>query len=98
LHLLNGDENVRKGKKIPSVWLEEQVQKFNNKDITMQQYFSSELLPFKTLKQLKSFEGPFFRKGKKRYAEKVNQRYESFLRKRFLLFKNLLQRLQDGKA
>jgi|GEM_PF-2717361 len=95
LHLLNGDENVRKGKKIPSVWLEEQVKKFNNKDNAIQRYFDSELLPFKTLKQLKSFERAFFRKGKKKYAEKVNQKYRSFLRQRFLLFKHLLERLQD---
>ncbi len=97
LHLLNGDENVRKGKKIPSVWLGEQIKKFNSKDNIIHQYFVSELLPFKTLQQLQSFERAFFRKGKKRYVEKVNQKYRYFLKKRFLLFKNLLEHLQDGK-
>jgi len=95
--LLSGSENVRKGKKIPSVWIEEQAQKNNSNDHLIQQYFDSELLPFKTLKQLKSFERPFFRKGKKKYAEQVNQRYRSFLKKRFLLFKHLLEHLQDGR-
>ena len=100
LHLLNGDENVRKGKKIPSFWLEEQVERINPSptDNAIQKYFDSELLPFKSLKQLKSFEKPFFQKKERKYVERVNQRYRSFLKKRFLLFKNLLERLQDGKA
>lgn len=98
LHLLNGDENVRKGKKIPSEWLEEQIKKFNPRDSVLQQYFDSELLPFTSLKQLKSFEKPFFQKGEKNYEEKVNQRYGAFLRKRFEKFKDLLECLQDGKA
>ena len=97
LHLLDGSENVRKGKKIPSIWLGERMKENDFDERAMLKYFESQLLPFQTLKQLKSFERPFFRKGKKRYVEQVNRRFRSFLKKRFLLFKDLLEDLQDGK-
>jgi hypothetical protein len=98
LHLLDGDENVTKGKKIPSEWLRERVEKINAGQREIENYFKSELLPFKSLKELEKFDRVFKNKYEKCSQDQIRKKYALFLRKRFKLLSDALTRLQMGKS
>ena len=95
VHFLNKDENIRKGKRPPSQWLEERIREIGAKQNDVKRYFESELLPFKDLKELKRYERFYKLKGKAKQKE-FARRYRRFLHKRFKLFEKALIRLQNG--
>ncbi len=97
IHFLNRDENRTKTKKLPSEWLEERIEKEKPDQKAIEKYFKSELLPFKTLGELKRYERPFMLKTPKAVQKQFEKNYERFLRKRYELFQKALIRLQDGK-
>ena len=94
-HFLNKDENIRKGKRPSSQWLEERIREIGAKQNDIKKYFESELLPFKDLRELKKYERFYKLKGKARQKE-FARRYRRFLYKRFKLFEKSLIRLQNG--
>jgi len=95
VHFLNKDENIRKGKRPSSQWLEERIREIGAKPNDIKKYFESELLPFKDLRELKKYERFYKLKGKARQKE-FARRYRRFLYKRFKLFEKALIRLQNG--
>lgn len=97
LHFLNGSENVSKGKKMPSEWLEERIKEIKPNQKQMERYFKNQLLPFRSLKELKRFERVFSKTKGRNNKEIINRRYGRFLYKRFKLFNATLNRLQNGK-
>ena len=97
LHVLDGTENIRKGKLLPSKWLEIRIEELKPKQRDIEQYFISQLLPFQTLEDLKRYEKPFREKRSKKQRAHCVARYRGFLRKRFYLFRNKLNLLQQGK-
>ena len=98
LHFLHGGENPSKGKKLPSDWLRQREKEIKPKKKDIENYFKSELLPFKSINELEKFERVFERKSGKRNEELIRHRYEVFLKKRFKLLKDTLIRLQNGKS
>lgn len=97
LHFLDGSENVAKGKKMPSKWLGDRIEEIKPNKAQIEKYFDSQLLPFKSYKDLKSHERAFSNFKRRSDKEKIIRRYERFLYKRFFLFKDVLNRLQNGK-
>lgn len=97
IHFLEGSENVRKGKKMPSEWLGERIQKIKPSQKLIEKYFKSQLLPFKTFKELKNFDRIFEKSKGKKKKDMIYRRYKRFLYKRFKLFKIALNRMQKGK-
>ena len=99
LHYLNKDQNIRKGKEVPSKWLKSEIEFYGNISIEkINNYLKSELLPFKDLKNLEQFDRPFLiRKKKKKKLNKIRSRFNTFLHKRFLIFKEIFNDLQAGK-
>lgn len=95
VHFLDKDENIRKSKQLPSRWLEERVKEIGANPNDIKRYFESELLPFKSLKELKKYERFYKLKGKAQKRE-FDRRYKRFLYKRFRLFEKALIRLQNG--
>ena len=98
LHLLDGVENLIKGKKLPAKWLKERAQEIDPKPKEIENYFKSELLPFKSIKQLEKYDRTFEKKSGKRNQELISRRYRTFLRKRFEVLKAALIGLQNGKS
>ncbi len=96
IHFLNGDENSRKGGKLPSKWLQERIDEIRPKQKDVKKYFESQLLPFESQKDLKKYEKAFGLKGKARQKECARQ-YDKFLRNRFKLFEKVLAGLQNGQ-
>ena len=97
IHFLNRDENRAKTKKLPSKWLEESIKRDKPHQKAIEEYFKSELLPFKTLGDLKQYERAFKSKNAKVIQRIFLKSYKRFLRKRLELFKKALTRLQNGK-
>lgn len=97
LHFLSGPENVLKGKKLPAVWLREREQKIKPKPKQVENYFRSELLPFKSIEDAEKFENIFHSKKGKYDKTRIRKRYEKFLKMRFKLFNSALARLQSGR-
>lgn len=95
LHFLDGPENNRKGKKMPSQWLREREEEILPKPKDIESYFKSELLPFKSIKELEKFESAF---SNNINHELIKHRYNKFLKKRFKLLSEALMRLQNGKS
>jgi len=97
VHFLDKDENIRKGKRPSSQWLEERIREIGAKPSDIKKYFESELLPFKDLRELKKYERFYKLKGKARQKE-FTRRYKRFLYKRFKMFEKVLIRLQNGRV
>jgi hypothetical protein len=98
LHFLDGVENASKGKKMPSKWLTERAQEVNPKPRQIENYFKSELLPFKSIKDLEKHERTFRKRSGKHNQELIRRQYRAFLEKRFKRLKATLIRLQKGKS
>lgn len=97
LHFLPKDINSSKGKKIPSEWLLENIKKSKTSSSEIKKYFEGNLLPFKSIQDLQRFEKVFIRKKGHIWPQKFQKRYWRFLWKRYKLFENALNRLQNGK-
>lgn len=95
IHFLEKVENIRKGKRRPSEWLEEEVKKTGASPRDVARYFKSELLPFETLRELKKYDNFFDLKGRARQKE-FARRYKRFLLKRYKKFEKVFTRLQNG--
>lgn len=99
LHFLSKDENDSKGKKIPSEWLSEKIEK-NEKlkpnENKVKNYFRRNLLPFKSIYDLRKFEKRFIRKKGRIWPEKFKKKYSTFLRKRYDIFIKEFNKLQNG--
>lgn len=95
LHFLSHDENIRKWRHLPSVWLQQRVDDIKPKPGDIKKYFDSQLLPFETVRDLKRYEKAFRLKGRAKGREFVRS-YRRFLKKRFRLFERTLIRLQAG--
>ncbi|MBU6414750.1 DUF262 domain-containing protein [Patescibacteria group bacterium] len=98
LHYLNKDQNVRKGKEIPSRWLKSEIEfykKISNEKIN--KYLKSELLPFKSIKKVEQFDRPFLIRKRGRNVKRMRSRFNTFLHKRFLIFREVLNDLQAGR-
>jgi len=96
LHFLSKDENDSKGKKIPSEWLSERIQELEPHEDKVKKYFQRNLLPFKSVYELRRFEKRFIRKKGRIWPEKFQKRYWTFLWKRYNIFIKELDRLQGG--
>jgi len=96
IHFLNRDENRRKKNRLPSEWLQERIQDIRANADMVKKYFASQLLPFKNLKEIKRYERALKKKGKKEKRKEFARSYLNFLRRRFKLLKNKLDRLQAG--
>ncbi|MDO8675477.1 MAG: DUF262 domain-containing protein [Candidatus Omnitrophota bacterium] len=97
IHFLNGDENSRKKNRLPSEWLQEQIDDIGANASIVEKYFSSQLLPFRNLKDLRRYERAFKEKGMRAKQSKFARSYQSFLWRRFKLFEKTLNRLQNGR-
>jgi hypothetical protein len=95
LHFLNHDENIRKSKQLPSKWMQRRIDEIQPKLGDIKKYFDSQLLPFKSVRELKRYEKAFRHKGRAR-AREFARSYGRFLKKRFRLFERALIRLQNG--
>lgn len=97
IHLLDGSENVRKSNKYPSVWIEQCIQETGATSKDLQRYFESQLLPFRTLSDVKRHEKFKDINSTSRKKNELLRAYERFLYKRYKLIEQVLMRLQDGK-
>lgn len=95
IHFLNKDENIRKSNQWPSKWLQERIEQIGARPSDIKKYFTSQLLPFENLQELKRYEKAAKLKGKARQRE-FARGYKRFLWKRFKLFEKILIRLQTG--
>ena len=97
LHFLPKDVNSSKGKKIPSEWLSEKIKELKPTGDKIKEYFRRNLLPFKSIQDLRRFEKRFIRKKGHIWPEKFRKSYERFLWKRYNnFFIRELNRLQNG--
>jgi hypothetical protein len=96
IHFLNGDDNSSKGKRLPSEWLQERILEAGADANIVKRYFDSQLLPFRTLKDLKRYERAFKYKSKAAKIRGFDKSYWRFMWKRFKLFEKALDRLQKG--
>ena len=97
LHFLSKDENISKGKKIPSEWLFEKINEFKPREDKIKKYFKRNLLPFESIYDLRRFEKRFIRKKGRIWPKKFQKRYWTFLWKRYKVFIKELNRLQNGR-
>jgi len=98
IHFLNGDENSRKKHRLPSEWLQERIKDIGVDSIAVEKYFASQLLPFKTIKDVRRYERAFRNKGIRAKQKKFERSYQNFLWRRFKLFERTLDRLQNGRS
>lgn len=96
LHFLGRNENISKSNELPSKWLQNKIETIGPSPGDIKRYFKSQLLPFKTLRDVKRYEKAFLLKGKVKRRRKLKRDYERFLKKRFRLFEQTLTRLQNG--
>jgi hypothetical protein len=96
LHFLPKVENDSKGKRIPSEWLTGKVKECKSHDNIIKKYFRGNLLPFKSIDDLRRFEKKFIRKKGRIWPKKFQKRYWTFLWKRYNIFIKELNRLQNG--
>lgn len=95
LCFLSKTENAGKGKDLPSKWLEKRKTDLKNED--EKRFFSSNLLPFKSIKELKRLEAKFTRNnGAIKSSRLFKEHYEEFLEQRSEKFQRELKRLQRG--
>lgn len=97
IHFLNGDENSKKKHRMPSEWLQESIQDIGADSSIVGKYFSSQLLPFKNIKQVRRYERAFKNNGKRVKRIMFSRSYHNFLWRRFKLFKTTLDHLQNGR-
>lgn len=98
IHFLNKDENIRKGKNLPSKWLQERIEQVGTQPKELKKYLESQLLPFEDLRGIKRYEKAFRIKNSKANQKKeFAHYYQRFLWKRYKLFEKTLNRLQGGK-
>ncbi len=97
IHFLNGDENSRKRHRLPSEWLLERIKDIGVDRSGVEKYFASQLLPFKTINDVRRFERAFKIKSIRTRQRKFARSYQSFLWRRFKLFEKALDRLQSGR-
>lgn len=96
IHFLNGDENSIKKDMLPSVWLEKRIKEINAPPRAVEKYFASQLLPFKTARDVQRYERGLKYTNLKAKKAKFKRSYETFLRRRFKLFTAAIERLQNG--
>ena len=96
LHFLPKDVNISKGKRIPSEWLSEKIKELKPNEARIRKYFKGNLLPFKSMRDLKYFEKKFIRKKGRVWPEKLKKSYRRFLWKRYDIFIKEFDRLQNG--
>jgi hypothetical protein len=97
IHFLNGDENSRKKHYLPSDWLKERAGDIGVNASSLERYFASQLLPFKTIKDVQKYDKVLKVKSSKLKRENFARNYRNFQRKRFRLLEKALERLQNGK-
>ena len=97
IHFLNGDENSRKKHYLPSAWLQERIKDIGVDRFAVEKYFASQLLPFKTIKDVRRYERAFKNKGVRAKQRRFARSYQNFLWRRFKLFEKTLDRLQNGR-
>lgn len=97
INFLNGDENSKKKHYLPSRWLEKRIQEIGADAGMVERYFSSQLLPFKSLRDIRNVERAFNSRGIRSQQQKFTRSYENFLWRRFKLFEAALKRLQNGQ-
>lgn len=97
IHLLNGDENSRKKNRLPSEWLQERIKDIGADRRVIEKYFASQLLPFKTIKDVRRYERAFKNKGMRSKKREFARSYQKFLRRRFKMLEKTLERLQYGR-
>ena len=97
IHFLNGDENSRKKHRLPSEWLQERIKDIGADSGAVEKYFASQLLPFKTIRDVRRYERAFKSKGFRARQRNFARSYQSFLWRRFKLFEKTLDRLQLGR-
>lgn len=97
IHFLNKDENIRKGKKLPSEWLKERIDKVSASPKDFKKYLESQLLPFKDLKGIRWSEKALKSKNNNIKKKEFLRNYWGFLWRRYKIFRRVLDRLQDGK-
>jgi len=97
INFLNGNENVKKGKQLPSVWLEKRIAdlKLDKEDVC--KYFKSQLLPFDSIQYLRKRERFMQIRSKKARQKEFERIYWRFLKRRFWLLEKALNKLQNGK-
>jgi hypothetical protein len=96
LNFLSKDQNISKGKKMPSEWLQERMEKFGANEKKIKDFFERSLLPFESLSSLKRYDKGFIGKKGKITPEKFEKRYWRFLWKRSKWFLEEFDKLQDG--
>ena len=96
LNFLSKAQNISKGKKIPSEWLQEKIEKFGANEEKVKKYFKNNLLPFECLNDLKRYDKRFIIKRGKVDSKKFERLYRRFLWKRFNIFIEKFDKLQDG--
>ena len=96
LNFLSKAQNISKGKKIPSEWLQEKIEEFGANEEKVKKYFKNNLLPFECLKDLKRYDKRFITKKGKVDPKKFERLYWRFLWKRFNVFIEKFDKLQDG--
>ncbi len=96
LNFLPGDQNSSKSKKIPSKWLAEKIEEFGADEEKIKKYFKRNLLPFESVRDLKQFDKRFIGKKGKIRPEKFEKLYWRFLWKRYNIFMEEFDRLQNG--
>jgi len=97
IHFLNGDENSRKKHRLPSDWLQERMTDIGADSGALERYFASQLLPFKTINDLRRYERSLRNRGNKAKKMAFASSYGNFLWRRFKLFEQTLNRLQNGR-
>ncbi len=90
-------ENSSKGKNLPSEWLELRKKVLRSGIGDEKLFFLSNLLPFKSINELKSKELELSTIKGLIKPQKFTKYYPKFLKKRFELFQNELNSLQKGK-
>ena len=97
INFLNGNENVKKGKQLPSVWLEKRVKDLGLDREDVNKYFKSQLLPFNSIGDVRKRERFMKIKSVSKRQKEFDRLYWRFLYKRFRLLEKALNRLQSGR-
>lgn len=97
INFLNADENSRKKHRLPSEWLQERMGNIGADRSILAKYFASQLLPFKTIRDVRRYERAFTRRSVRARQKKFARSYQRFLWRRFRLFESALERLQNGR-
>ncbi len=82
---------------MPSEWLQERIKDIGADRGVIEKYFASQLLPFKTIKDVRRYERAFKNKGIRAKQRKFASSYQNFLWWRSKLLERTLDRLQNGR-